>query len=263
MAKLLAYYRLFLADVFVYRGAAFLWIFADGVTSLMLPLVWLAASSSGAPIGNMPMSAIVTYYVGSLTLSQFVTCHMMWDIAYYIREGVFSIYLVRPFSFFWAMFADNLAWRIAKLTLFTPVLVLMLAAYWGYLHSTPLHFRPEFFLAVALGHMVSFAGAFALGIIGLRTQESYAIIRFYYLPEMFLSGRLFPLALLPGWAATLANYTPFSSTISFPLRILLGQVEGSAMAVGLATQVGWLLAMCLIGRMLWRSGLKTYTGVGM
>jgi ABC-2 type transport system permease protein len=88
-------------------------------------------------------------------------------------------------------------------------------------------------------------------------------MRLYYLPEMFLSGRLFPLALLPAWAASLSWYTPFRFTIAFPLDILLGYADATAIAVGLLAQVGWIVLMSVAARVLWRSGLRLYTGVGM
>jgi len=262
MTKMLAYYRLYLQEVFAYRVGAFIWIIGDGITVMLLPPVWIAASGGG-PIGGMSIDNVVAYYVGALVLAQFITCHMMWDIAYWIREGTFSLYLVRPFSFFWSMVADNLAWRVAKLTLFLPLLVVMLAVYAPFLASASVNLTALFLLSVVLGHLLSFLSAFSLGLIALRTHDAHAVIKLYYVPEYFLSGRLFPMQLMPAWVGAAATFTPFKWTIWFPLQVGLGLVEGRDLAMGFALQTGWIVVMALVAMISWRTGLKHYTGVGM
>jgi ABC-2 type transport system permease protein len=263
LAKAAAYYKLYLLDIFVYWGAAFLWIIIDCIKTILMPLVWIAAAGASETVGSMHLNEIVAYYVGALVLSQLVTSHLMWDMAYEIREGVFSIHLVRPISYFWSQFIRNAAWRVSKLIMFVPVLLLMVLAYRDYLTGVPIYITGAFLLSIILAHVLSYCAAFVLGLFALRTQEAYSIIHLYYLPEMFLSGRLFPMELLPGWAATMASLTPFRMTVAFPLEIMLGRLDPSAIALGLVTQVGWILAMCAAGVVMWRTGLKMYTGVGM
>ncbi len=261
--KASAYFHIYLTEVFAYRAAAFLWILADSITALVLPVVWIAAAGDKGHLGTMSVPDVVTYYVFSLVLSQFIISHMMWDIALEIREGAFTVYLLRPLSYFFTQFLRNVAWRIGKVALFLPVLALMLVVYWPYLGQSHFHIGPLFVLATFLGFILSFCNAFAVGIIALRTQECFAIIRLYYMPELFLSGRMFPLALMPGWVAFIANITPFRFTLSFPLELALGRLDQSAVLTGFMMQSGWIAIMSLIGWYLWRSGLKHYTGVGM
>ncbi|MEP0766982.1 MAG: ABC-2 family transporter protein [Fimbriimonadia bacterium] len=261
--KSYAYFRIILTEMFIYRGAAFLWIIADSMTALVLPLVWIAAASGEGYVGGLSVQQIVLYYVAALVLSQFVVSHMMWDIAYEIREGIFSAYLVRPMNYFWSQFVRNIAWRVGKLIMFLPLFVAMLVGYHSLLIGAKVHVSPLLIVVMILGHTLSFVNAFSLGLIALRTQEAYSIIRLYYLPEMFLSGRLFPLAMLPDWAATGAMFTPFRYTVAFPVEMMLGRVSDEAVLVGIGAQLCWIALMSGVGWVLWRTGLKTYTGVGM
>ncbi|MGL1465783.1 hypothetical protein ACSTI9_00195, partial [Vibrio parahaemolyticus] len=55
----------------------------------------------------------------------------------------------------------------------------------------------EFWVSLILGHFVSFTFVIAFAMIALYVQEAQAIFELYYVPMLFLSGQLFPIAVLP------------------------------------------------------------------
>jgi ABC-2 type transport system permease protein len=60
-----------------------------------------------------------------------------------------------------------------------------------------------------------------------------------------------------------ANVLPFRYTIALPTEILLGRLSGTQITQGLFAQVAWIVGGYLIGALLWRTGLKRFTGVGL
>lgn len=212
-------------------------------------------------IGGMNHQQLVAYYLCSMTISQFVICHLLWDIAWDIREGQFSTLLSRPISTFWYNFARNAAWRITKSLLFLPLLLLVALLYGG-IGSMSLEFGWRFWIALGLAHTLSFLAAYSISMIALWTTEFESVFRLYYVPELFLSGRLVPLATLPPWAQSVASWMPFQYTISFPTQTLIGKVSPSEFPHSLAVQLSWIVVFAVLGNILFRRGVMQYTGFG-
>ena len=75
-----------------------------------------------------------------------------------------------------------------------------------------------------------------MAMLALFTQEVTSIFELYYIPMLFLSGQLFPIAMLPQWAAKLAKMFPFYFTTGAPTEILIGRVQGNTVYAALGTQ---------------------------
>ena len=248
-------------DVLAYPVAAMIWIMTDAMLALVMPAVWLSASG-GAGMFMMTEQEMVTYYLITLVLSQFIVCHLLWDIAWAIKEGMFSVQLARPFPIYWYFMAQNVAWRVGKLVLFAPFLVFYIVAYRDYLGAVPLNFSFEFFLSLFMAHLLSYNIAFAIAMIALWTTEFHAVFGLYYFPENFLSGRVVPLAALPVWAAVVGDFMPFRFTVAMPTEILMGRLGGAEMWNSFGLQLAWTVAFYFIGRALFARGVKQYTGFG-
>ena len=264
ISKWRAVFSIWFQDGIAYRASGLIWILTDMVTAMTMPLVWARASSSvNGSIAGFTTSDIVLYYLCMLLLSCFITSHIMWEVATEIKEGNFSAALMRPISFHQFTFFRNLSWRIIRMGLFTPIFVLLIFAYRSYIHAPALNLSWEFWLAVVLGHLVSYNFVMMMSMIALFVQEVYSIFELYYVPMLFLSGQLFPVSMLPEWARNLAMLFPFYFTTGAPTEILVGRVVGPDVHRVLATQVIWVLVCYGLSKVLWRKGLRYYTGVGM
>lgn len=256
-----AIFRIYLKECFVYPGASLIWVIADS-QALVLPAVWIAAAGPGELIAGMTSGQIVAYYLTAMTLSQFVVCHLLWDIGWDIREGHFSSQIVRPFSFFWFSFARNIAWRIAKIAIFVPILVLLLLSYGGW-RDVQYSFKWTFWLSLILAQTLSFVAAYCVAMIPLWTTEYFSAYRLYYIPEYFLSGRLVPLNTLPLFLQGVGTVLWFRYTIALPTDVLLGRISDEAAYRGLQFQVVWIAVFGILGGVLFRKGVKNYSGAGM
>ncbi|AIE87141.1 ABC transporter permease [Fimbriimonas ginsengisoli] len=262
LRKWKAVFAIYFQEGLAYRASGIIWILTDVTTAVTMPLVWSHASKAGA-IAGYRTSDFVLYYLCMLMLGSFVTSHIMWDLAVEIKEGQFSTALLRPMSFFQISYIRNLSWRIIRVSLFAPVFVLLLILYRSLLGDATLHFGPEFWLSLVLGHFVSFTVVMAMAMLALYTQEVYSIFELYYIPMLFLSGQLFPISLLPAWAAGLAKAFPFYFTTGAPTEILIGRVTGAAAWQTIGIQCIWIVIAYAAAKFLWRKGLRHYTGVGL
>jgi ABC-2 type transport system permease protein len=89
-----------------------------------------------------------------------------------------------------------------------------------------------------------------------------AIYELFFAFELFLSGRIAPLALFPEWARTLADWLPFRWTFGFPIEALIGQLSVAGLIGGLAMQAFWILLGLGLVLLVWRRAVQRYTAVG-
>lgn len=262
LRKWKAVFGIFIQDGLAYRASGLIWVVTDLITAVTMPLVWAAASGTGT-IGGFTASDFVAYYLAFFIIGSFVTSHIMWELAMEIREGQFTVYLLRPMSFYGYTFLRNLSWRILRTTYTLPFLLVLLVAYRSYLSDTSLNFGPEFWMALICGHLVSITFVLMMSMLALFTEEAQSIFELYYVPHMFLSGYLFPISLLPEWAQTATHFFPFFYTTGAPAEILVGRLTGPAAWQTIGIQLVWIAGSFLVAQVLWKRGLRHYTGVGM
>lgn len=258
----LAVFKIYLQDGLAYRASGMIWVLTDVVSAVTLPLVWLTAAGSGT-IRGFSGADFVAYYMIMVLVSNFITCHFMWEINGEIREGQLSSQLLRPMPWLPFMFMRNLTWRFLRVGLFLPWFLIFLIAYGQIMSGVQFHFGWEFFLAVFLGHCLSFLVAMALSTLALFTEEAQSIFELYYFPMLFLSGQLFPVSILPEWAQMLAKLFPFFYMTGAPTEIALGQMSQAEVHGVLIGQIVWIAIACGLFKFSWPRGLKRYNGVGL
>ena len=264
LRKARAIFAIFFQEGLAYRASGFIWIMTDLVTAVTMPLVWATASKAAmGPIAGYNIGDFVLYYLCMLLLSCFITSHIMWELATEIKEGQFTSALIRPVSFFQYTFFRNIAWRIIRPSLFAPVFVILLFAYRGYLQEAHVFMGWQFWVSVLCGHLVSFTFVYTMAMLALFVQEAYSIFELYYVPMLFLSGQLFPVDILPGWAQTIAKAFPFYYTTGFPTEVLVGRVKPDVAVSMIGIQLAWITGLYGLSRLLWSKGLRHYNGVGM
>jgi ABC-2 type transport system permease protein len=262
LRKWKAVFGIYFQDGLAYRASGIIWIVTDLVTAVTMPLVWAAASKTG-DIAGYSTGDFVAYYLALFVIGSFVTSHIMWELAMEIREGQFTVALLRPMSFYAFTFIRNLTWRIMRTSLSLPFLLLLAFAYRHYLSGVQLHFGWEFWAALILGHLVSVTFVLMMSMLALFVQEAQAIFELYYIPQLFLSGYLFPIGVLPEWARNLSYFFPFYFTTGAPTEILIGRLSGAEASRAISIQLFWIVGAYLMAKILWKKGLKHYTAVGM
>jgi ABC-2 type transport system permease protein len=254
--------RVYTADILAYPATVTVWVLTDVVGAVVAPLVWLAAKHQGSIAGYTP-EGLVFYYVAMLLVGGFVTSHFMWDIGMEIKEGQFTAHILRPVSYLEFILFRNLAWRLGRTVVTAPWFLVIAFAYSASLGKSPAYFGWETWASVLLGHLVSISTVIALAMLALFVEEARTIFEVYYLPMLFLSGQMFPVAMLPEWAQGLVRTTPFYYTTALPTEILVGRTAGAAAVNGLLGQLAWILGSLVLYGFLFRAGMRRYTAVGL
>ena len=101
-----------------------------------------------------------------------------------------------------------------------------------------------------------------LGMITFWTPRVGAIYELYFAFELLLSGRLVPLALMPGWVQKIAAFLPFQWTFQYPIEALIGQLSPVQLFEGLGMQVLWIAGGFALLRLVWHFGVRHFSSVG-
>jgi ABC-2 type transport system permease protein len=251
-----------LAVQFQYRTSMAIWMIGRVVQPLIFLVVWTTvARTRGSAVNGYDEGGFAAYFIMQMIVSQATFSWIMWEYDYIIRSGQFSFRLLRPIHPIHSDVADNLAYKILTLVILIPAALLLA---WLF----PPTFTPRAWsliaggLAIALGFVVRFTLEWTLAITALWTSRVNAINQTYDVPLIFLSGFFAPLAVMPQWAQTIANFLPFRWLIGFPIELTLGRLTPQDALFGFAMQLFWLLVALITLNWVWRAGVKQYSAVG-
>lgn len=245
------------AAMMEYRAEILLWVLANA-TPFILMGAWTQAAAT-VDIGYSPAD-MVRYFLIMFLVRQWSMVWVIWEMEEQVVEGKLSFLLLQPLDPVWRHVADHIAERFARLPF---VFALVAFVFWLYPQAwlTPDWPRLLAFLLAATGALVlRFFLQYTLAQASFWTERAAALEEAWYMFYLFLSGMLAPIELFPPAVATLADYTPFPSLISFPVSILMGTPVD--LVQGFALQAMWILIFFALGRWGWKVGLRHYSGMG-
>ena len=243
-----------------HRGFFYLVAFSWMIPLLVYLLVWAAAAEEGMA-GGLGRGELVGYYVLLILVNQVTFSTNNWTVGDGIRYGRLSFLLVRPLSPFYDALASEVAVKVVFMTFAVPLaglLALVLRPSLPLDAGQVLACLPALVLAWAL----RFLWGYWLALLSFGASRADALLSLQESLVFLLGGQVAPIALLPEGMQRLAAILPFRYMLSFPVEILAGQVEGSAVWTGLAVQGAWLLLALALCLALWRAGLRRYSAVG-
>jgi ABC-2 type transport system permease protein len=258
--------RIALAERLVYRGD-----FALGTLMRFLPIVtqiflWFAVfQARGQPtLAGYSYQDFVAYYLLTMLARAFSSMPgLASGIAAQIRSGEIKKFLIQPVDLLGFLLLCRLAHKLAYYSVAALPFALVFFLCRDYFPGWPDAVTLAAGVAsLVLAFLLGFFLEAAMGLIGFWWLEVSSLLFVYMLLSFFLSGHMFPLDMLPGRWQTAVHLTPLMYLAYFPAAVLLGKVQGLALAQGLAIQVGWVLAMIVLARWLWARGTRHYSAFG-
>ena len=247
---------------FQYRTANYAYMLGMVAEPVVYLVVWSAvAESRGGSVGGITAGEFAAYYIVWTLVRNMniVLTPYAWESR--IQEGELSGMLLRPVHPIHYDLAFFAGWKVVVVLLWIPIAVVLSVA-----------FRPTFdvsaleavvFLAAIWGaYLIRSLLLWVLGMVTFWTTRVSAIYDTYFTAELLLSGRLVPLALLPAWAAGLADWLPFKYTFGYPIEVLAGSLSTEELFVGLAMQAAWIAVGAGLVAAVWRVGVRRFSAVG-
>jgi ABC-2 type transport system permease protein len=261
--------RISLVDRLAYRGEFFLGGMLRFFPLLGTVLLWKAVYAGmpdGSPDAAMAgfaeheMIAYLLLIHVSLLFSSMPGVAL--GIARDIRDGSLKKFLTQPIDLLGYVLAVRVAHKVVHLgTSFGSYALLLLLCVGSLGRFPDLLTLSAWFVSLLLGFLIGFACEALVGLLGFWFLDVTALVWVFQTLNYFVSGQLFPLDLVRGWAPWL-ELLPFQYLAWFPAVIFLGRVRGGDLARGLVVQALWALLLFLLARWLLARGLRHYSSYG-
>jgi ABC-2 type transport system permease protein len=252
--------RVSAAETLAYRTEFAVWMLTTTLPLIMLGL-WTSVAHE-APFASFGQREFIAYYLGALIIRNLTGSWIVWQLNDDVRRGSLNMKLLRPihpFVFYAFHHLASVPLRAAIALPFAAILLITSAR--DLLITDPARIA-ILVLAVAGAWVLTFFILVAIGSLALFMDKSVALFDVYLGVFAVLSGYLVPLELLPGWAQSLADVTPFRYMLAFPVELLMGRLDAAEAATQLGIQ--WLFVAGAIAAALtvWRLGIRRYEAFG-
>ncbi|MCK5357496.1 MAG: ABC-2 family transporter protein, partial [Elusimicrobiales bacterium] len=264
MRKYWSVFKISWSRILAYRFNFFLGRLRNIIILLLLFYVWQTLTLKTGAFAGYTEIELMTYVFGVNILRSIIFGGQSREIAEEINSGDFSRYLVCPINFFWFNFFRELAQRSANLisaiievVLFIVILNARIIIQTDWL--TLLLFITASIFAVFLYYIISYLAS----LLAFWSREAMGP---RFMIEWFLefaSGAFFPLNILSPLIFWVLLRLPFFYIIYLPISIYLGKYNYDQLLFFIVLQVMWILLLGLITNIVWRSGLKRYSGEGI
>ncbi len=201
------------------------------------------------------------YYIVLMVVNMWTFTWIMHEMGYRVQHGELSAMLLKPIHPIHSDIADNIGYKTLTLCVLIPSVVVL-----GLLFNPTFEFETKnallFVVALILAYVLRFFVEWALALVAFWTTRNEAVNQMYYFFGLFLSGRIAPLDLLPGWTRAAADALPFKWSVAFPVELALGRLERAQITHGFTMQVVWVIIGFAIVKLVWRRGIRKYSAVG-
>ncbi|WP_414752382.1 ABC transporter permease [Anabaena sp. CCY 9910] len=240
-----------------YRAELILWVLS-GSLPIILMGAWIKAAQGGS-FGLAPVD-FARYFLTVFVVRQISVVWVIWEFEREVVEGKLSPKLLQPLDPVWHHVASHLSERVARI----PFAILLIGLFF-ILYPQALWFPSFsqlllFTVAVTLAFVLRFVIQYTFAMFAFWTERANAIENFWFLFYLFLSGLIAPLDVFPEPVKAIVLFTPFPYLIDFPASLLVGLPVD--VVRGFLSLLTWIFIFWAVNRLLWRAGLKKYSGMG-
>ena len=247
MKRYLPVYYLGLKNSLIYRANMIMKLVLQLASLLVTVLMWKFILTESGSFQQMARYLLVTNLI-----SLIFTTGPVFQFADMVESGNLSLYLTRPLSLYWYLFNYNLGLQ-------TPLLLLYLILLLFLLKSA----GPVLLLLIYLflSSLMFFSLMMVLAMLSFWLINMWPLRSGINAVYLLLGGLYFPLNLL-GPSYQYLKYNPFSLVTDFPARLLTGTTDWRDFFANCLAVCCWLFLSVLLGKTLFKKGIKTFEGAG-
>lgn len=247
----------------IYKNQLLGWIIADFIKIITLIFVWLAVARVNKVVS---VEFVVTYYLFLMLVSKLTSDYTLESGVRDMISGKFSNSLLKPFNYLVEYLGFDLGNNFLRFLLFIPVFIIGIIVaqhngMWGYTFN--FFILSLFIISTILGFIISFLLGNIISLVALKIKEIDGIRIFYYNISAMLSGEFIPIFFLSSSWQTIFKVLPFRYTLSFPVEILIGDLDERLLMEGFVYSVSWMLVLLIIYKFAFNYFIKYYESEGM
>jgi ABC-2 type transport system permease protein len=271
MDKICSLLRILRAVAFVtykewaaYRSHMLLSLVVGPVFFLSQVFIWKAVFAGRKELGGFTLEEMLLYFGVSSIIYYLIMDFADWNLQMLIRTGKFLTYMLRPMPHPFFAFSQKVGHRILGFFFeFIPVWLIFLFLF----HIRLIPAEPFWTLvSIFFSFIIMFLLNYSTGILAFwltRTDGIRAMIRLF---RDLLAGVFLPLSFFPEVVQKVLFFLPFQFVSYVPTRVFLGSYSLAGWNLSIPFIVGiqgvMVVIMVVLTGILWRLGIKRFTGVG-
>ncbi len=246
------------ANMLEYRAEIALWTISGVIPFFMFNL-W---TNNGLNVSiNISDVMLSRYFLSAFFVRQFSVVWVVFTFEEDALLGRVSPYIIQPLHPFIRYFAQHIAEQITRFPFALIIAIIFFIfnpqSLWiPSLLTIIFSITSTFFSFLIQFLMQSIIASFCFW-----TEKASSIEKLLFIPTLFLSGLLAPVASFPYYVKTWIYLTPFAYLIDFPATILSG--NQTKIIEGILMQLLWIILFFFIFNKVWKSGTKKFTAMGL
>jgi len=247
-----------------YRATVIGYRFGEIGEVLVLILMWSAIYSGREVVQGYALQEMITYVLIGSFFHVIVRNWLATVVAFDIKEGRLSMFLLRPLSYFEFVLAREVG-RISLATLLSVGSQALVMVFFAKIIIV--NFDAARLALIGVMLVLAFLNelliSFIVGCIAFWTDEVDGLHSTIERIKRFFSGGYFPLSLLPPAFFGASLYGPFAYSFFVPAQLYLGKMDAGEGLKGIVVQLAWIGMLGGAAAVTWKLGLKKYEGVGI
>jgi ABC-2 type transport system permease protein len=262
--KFITIFRLYLQEVLYNKAEFFVYFLMAFVNPIAGFMFWRGAYK-GSMLSSQGWSyeQIMSYYLLLIIVGAMLMAHIETSVAQDdIQKGNLVNHLLKPFPYTITKLFSEAPWRLVQGVLGILFFIVYITVFEG---AYALVSDPFLVLATVIIFMLGFVLSFLLKmIVGLSAfwvVDFSGIQQTVEVMSIVLSGFVIPLSLYPHQIKQFVLLQPFAYIIYHPITAVIGRVSSDQFLPIIGMQLIWITIFFVIFSILWKNGVKRFTGV--
>ena len=257
MSKIFTLLKVQYSNMLEYRVEIALWA-VSGIIPFFMLNIWTNNNlNESININNTMLSR---YFLSAFFVRQFSVVWVVFSFEEDALLGKLSPYIIQPLNPFFRYFTQHIAEQITRFPF-----ALIIAIFFFLFNPESIWFPNLIFLFLSfistfLSFLIQFLIQSIIACLCFWTEKASSIERLFFIPTLFLSGLLAPVASFPNYVKSWIYFTPFPYLIDFPANLLSGNKTN--ISGGFIMQILWIMLFFPLFIKLWYEGTKKYTAMG-
>lgn len=260
MKKYLSFFRIQFIDMLQYRLSAFAGVLTQFFFGIMQILIFVTLTDENPSASPMNISQITAYiWMQQMFLQLFVFFSIDKGTIETIRTGNVSYELCRPIDLYNMWFVKNAAIRLSKgLLRCIPILIVAVLLPYPYGLSLEFDFTNFLFFIITavLAFLLVISGCMIIFGATFKTISPNGIVAFSTLVIDFFTGTEVPLPFFPDSFQKIIKILPTTYMQNIPFRILGGGMCIDEIIFSICMQIGWIVILISIGKLIFKKATK-------
>lgn len=263
MKKYWFLFKSHLATSLEYRGALFTWILVGLVYLFAQLFLWTAIFRTYGQVGGYDLSGIISYYILVPLIGGFTDIFVSDHLPKQIKDGRISGDLMKPYSLALKVLIQQTGSRFTQVFIRLPIFIVV---GWFFANQFGIKFNlvyiPLTLFVCFFAYILHFLIDLALSYASFWFDDVWSLSHLKIVAMLVFGGMNFPLDLVPENVRWLFTFLPFRFVFFFPIKVMQGSVSVSFFMTEFLQLLAWIAVFYLIGKVLWRLGLRKYGAYG-